>query len=216
MRAIIFDLDGTLIDSVDLIAECWSYAFRVHGYNVLPENIYEDVGLPAETILYKYTNTADTALHEKILKITRICFENKKKHIKLVNEETLQTLNMLSKRNVLLGIATSSSCNRTLNILTELGIYNYFHTIQCLEEGIRGKPYPDLILRAIKALGIERREAMYVGDTKYDCIASNKAKVKFILLVRKWNKNLLYDNTECTIYKAIESLVELIYMLDSC
>jgi len=214
IRAVIFDLDGTLINSINLIAECWSEAFNKFGYNVTREDIYKDVGLSAEEILSKHIGRREQALFEKILEYARRCFDERKEKHLLLSKDTVNVLETLNRKGILLGVATSSSCKRTFDILREFGIIKYFKTIQCLKPGMRGKPSPDIILYALKDLGVNSSEAIYVGDTIYDCLASYKAGVKFILLSKEWNNNIKEGPINCEIYCRVNTLKELLKIID--
>ena len=56
-----------------------------------------------------------------------------------------------------------------------------FDKIQCPEKNYKGKPHPDLLIKLIKNLKIKKKNAVYIGDTKYDLLASRSAGIDFIL-----------------------------------
>ncbi|MCD6196584.1 MAG: HAD-IA family hydrolase [Staphylothermus sp.] len=209
VKAVLLDLDGTVIESIDLIVECWATAFKNQGINVSTEEIYGDVGLPARTIFEKHVRTFNEKLYNIVRGEATTCFENKKDKYKLLHESTVKVLKKLREKNILLGLVTSSSCKRTYKILRELGLDNLFDTIKCLEGDLRGKPYPDLILHALKDLQCQPSDAIYVGDTIYDCLAAKNAGVKFVLLKKKWS-NQAQMNDECIPVKIIKDLSELL------
>ncbi len=186
IKAIVFDMDGTLLDDVDIIAKCWSAALRRHGFNVSIEDIYGVVGLPAETILSKYIG--DKKVRDRVLGDARKCFDNIARDEEIVSRELYGILEWLRNKKLLLGVATSSSCKRTYRLLSHYGLSKYMDVIECVREGIRGKPYPDLLLNIQRRLNVKGDEIIYVGDTYLDYITAMNAGTYFILLRRRWSQ----------------------------
>ncbi|ADI32752.1 HAD family hydrolase [Staphylothermus hellenicus] len=199
IKAVLFDMDGTIINSVELIAECWSKAFKKHGIRVEPQNIYRVVGLPADIILEKYTRTKNAQLHNSILEQARKCFEEKMDPNTLLYNDALETINQLRKNNKLCGIVTSSSCKRTIDLLKKLNIIEFFDTIQCYHGKLRGKPHPDLLLSALNKLGIKPSQAIYVGDSYIDYLTARNTGVLFVLVKRSWNTHIIDECIESCI-----------------
>ncbi|RLG81075.1 MAG: haloacid dehalogenase [Thermoprotei archaeon] len=209
VRAVLFDMDGTLIDTMDLIAECWSQALKAHGYSVSKEDIYRAAGLPAVTIMKMYTGVEDPELHSSIRSYANKCFEERLKSKDLLFPRVKETLLELKKNGLLLGVATSSSCKRARALLAQAGVAELFDVVQCLEEGMSGKPEPDVLVAAIKKLGVSPREAIYVGDSLVDCIAASNAGVKFVLVARSWSSTSSILGSGCGVLAVIEDVAEL-------
>jgi phosphoglycolate phosphatase len=194
IKAVVFDMDGTLLNDVDIIAKCWSIALQKHGFNISIEDIYSVIGLPAETILSKYIGSKE--VRDRILEETRKCFDNMTGYEDIVSKELYDTLEWLKDKKLLLGVATSSTCKRTYKLLKRYELTKYMDAIECVKEGVRGKPYPDLLLNIQKKLNAGGNEIIYVGDTYLDYITAMNAGTYFILLKRKWSKvpnNIIKD-----------------------
>lgn len=211
VKAVLFDMDGTIINSVELIAECWSKAFKKHGIRIEPQDIYRVVGLPADTILEKYTGTKNPRLHNSILEQARKCFEEKMNPNTLLYNDVLETIKQLRENNKLCGIVTSSSCKRTIELLEKLDIIEYFDTIQCYQGKLRGKPYPDLLLSALNKLGIKPSQAIYVGDSYIDYLTAKNTGVLFVLVKRSWNTHIVDKCSEkCIVISDLREISNLI------
>lgn len=211
IKAVLFDLDGTIIKSIELIAICWSKAFKNVGLNVKPHDIYKVVGLPADTILEKFTKTNDTSLHRSILKYARKCFEENMNPDQLLYREVLDVIKHLKENNKLCGIVTSSSCRRAMDLLRQTNIINLFDVIQCYREGLRGKPYPDLLLTALDRLNVKPEQAVYVGDAFVDYLAARSAGVLFILVKREWNIDIINRcDSSCIVINDLREIYELV------
>jgi phosphoglycolate phosphatase len=186
IKAIVFDMDGTLFNDVDIIVKCWSTTLQKYGFSVSVKDIYEAIGLPAKTILSKYIS--DEEIQDRILRDTRKCFDNMLEYKEIVDEELYDMLEWFRNRKLLLGVATSSSCKRTYELLKQYGLIKYMDAIECVREGVRGKPYPDLLLNIQRRLSIRGCEIIYVGDTYLDYITAMNAGTYFILLRRRWSR----------------------------
>ncbi len=187
VRAVLFDMDGTIIDSVDNIVRCWVWAFRQKGIPVTREQIYGYLGRTADDIMARIASSEEEReLLAEVYRLARVCGEKTwRKDVKLY-PRVKETLNYLRNKGYRLGLVTSSHANRTHEFLEYFGIREYFDVIQCYEEGAPGKPDPYLLLRALEKLNVEPSQALYVGDSLVDCLAAKNAGMRFILIKRPW------------------------------
>jgi len=170
IRAFIFDLDGTLIDSVDAHVITWVKAFRIAlNMTVDEEEIYPLIGMSGRDIVKKVLGEVDELKYARIRWVKDRAFmkELKEGRVALFPGVT-QALRMLKSKGYLIGIASSTPNRILLHIVDYLGITGFFNVITGGDEVERGKPDPEIFLRTMKKLRIRPYEAVVVGDTVYD------------------------------------------------
>ncbi len=188
--AVLFDLDGTLIDSIE-------------SYYRIVEIVLEKMNLPAvprETIFMAAKNDEfnwDMVLPDvpdamgvskketvanawKMIK--KIYPEQFLKNVKPF-PDTGNVLQQLSKKNIKIGIVTSTHKNNIrdkLNILKQAGVSNLIETVVCNADVDRKKPFPDPLILCRDRMGFTSEQCVYVGDMGIDIIAGKAAGMKTI------------------------------------
>tara|TARA_B000000565_G_C23691513_1_gene342130 strand:+ start:208 stop:834 length:627 start_codon:yes stop_codon:yes gene_type:complete len=178
LKGLIFDLDGTLVNSKEGIVYSFKHAFeKVFGY--LPNfSIDELIGPPLNDILKQFINP--TPIEEKAF---LSCF---KKHYDssgftktYLFNGVIDKLDSLRIKNRLF-IATNKREKPTLKILEILNLIDYFELVICSDSnGINRKKY-QMINNIINFSKLERNNYYLIGDTVHDLKAANKSKIKFI------------------------------------
>ncbi len=148
IKGFIFDLDGTLLDSMAVWVKIYESLFTEHGKTMPDGYLYHVNHLSmAEGAKYTAQNT-DIGLDE----VAIANFWKTKAQVKYANEIKLkpyayEILDLLSKRGVLLGVATASNKQNVTPCLVNNGIMHFFHSITSVDEVTRGKDYPDIFQR---------------------------------------------------------------------
>jgi len=176
-KLIVFDWDGTLMDSEARIVSCIQAAFADVGELPPPREVARDViglGLDeAMTVLWP-----DGDVHQRGLLVDRY------RHHFLGTNETESSLfpgtrgmiKALAELGLLLAVATGKS-RRGLDLaLASTGLKIYFNATRCADETF-SKPHPEMLLRLMDELGTERSETLMVGDTEYDMQMAKNAGV---------------------------------------
>jgi len=177
IKAVVFDLDGTLVDSVELIIVSFQHAVReVLGKELSREESIAHVGRPLREQMLIFSPE-----HVDELVSTYRDF-NHREHDRMLTlyEGIIGLLDRLGKRGVKLGIVTSKSRLTTQMAFDLTGIEPYFSVTVCADESARNKPNPDPILLSLAKLGVEPNEAAFVGDSPADIQAANAAGVMSI------------------------------------
>jgi pyrophosphatase PpaX len=187
-RAILFDLDGTLVDTTDLILRCFSHCWQaVCGLEHSRESLIATFGIPLGEAMRRLTrepNIADVAVGEDM--IERLLLEyrsfNVANHDTLAQpfDDTRQVIEELRARGYLIGVVTSKGrelANRGLKLcsldeLIDAGIF--------LEDTSVHKPQPEPILAALEKLNVRADRAAYVGDSCHDMVAGRRAGVRTV------------------------------------
>lgn len=182
LRAVIFDVDGTLIDSVDLHARSWCEAFARFGFTIPYARMRSQIGKGADQLMPVFLGEEDTqALGPKLEKLRSRLF--KEEYLPQVTgfpavRELFQKLQADDIRTVLASSAQGD----------ELKHYKQAARIDDLVEGEtskddaeKSKPHPDIFEAALARLdGISAAECLVIGDTPYDATAARRAGLRSI------------------------------------
>jgi HAD superfamily hydrolase (TIGR01549 family) len=182
IRGIVFDLDGTLWDSVDLLANAWVETLKVIGYQVTKDQIKPLIGLNGREITRRIAG--DSAI-PKFLQHMNLFDEYVITHFNeapLFNN-TLEVLKELRKRKIKLGIATSTPRHRLEKILDYYSLRELFDVSVGGDEVLTGKPDPSIYLKAFNQMNIDPKNGMIVGDTEYDIIPAKKIGAIAVLVL---------------------------------
>jgi len=181
VRAVIFDIDGTLIDSLDVIAESLVEAAKEIGYNIESKDVKKLIGMPGKEIVKQLLKVSDP---QQIKEILEKWEKNQRKiyakRVKLY-PKVKETLEYLKSRGFKLAAATSLTSDKAKEILRMFNIEKYFDTYVAADDVKEGKPSPDVFLEAVRRLDVKNEECIVVGDTEYDILAAKAAKMKIIL-----------------------------------
>ncbi len=179
IEGVIFDLDGTLIDSMWVWYEIDVEFLGKRGFE-LPEDLQREIeGMSfTETANYfKERFDLDETIEEIQAEWDEMTFDYYKERVAL-KEGVKELLDYLSKKNIKMGIGTSNTKERTIDILKKYDIIHYFETIRTSCEVDRGKPYPDVFLKVAEDLGLRANECLVFEDTYAGVLAAKRAGMK--------------------------------------
>ncbi len=180
-NAVLFDLDGTLINT-DLYVVCnYTHLFKKYDISRLPslkEMVYFS-GPPLVEIFAKYLPDIDVNLLKKDFLDYSLAHSNE---LSLLYENEKEVLSRLKENGIKLGLVTNKGKDAMEDCLKYFGLDKYFDSIFYLEKCEKCKPDPWPILACIDELGQQKEHCLYVGDDKYDIIAANKANVDSCLV----------------------------------
>ncbi len=179
-KVILFDLDGTLIESTDAIVGCFNHSFKELNFNFTgtDEDIKNEIGYPLD-IMYATLGVDKN-------KVLDFVNSYKKEYRKVSLTQTTLLPNAIESIKLAstfarLGIVTTKTTQYTIPLLENMGIMKYFETIIGRQEVQNPKPHPEPVLKALKNMNlIANKNIFMVGDTKLDLIAGNKAKVSTV------------------------------------
>jgi phosphoglycolate phosphatase len=178
IKAFLFDLDGTLVDSANQIFEAVEITRSELRFDAVPAKfILPKIGLPAKD-LFEDVDLQDPELFKAVE-----LFRSNLSNIKLSKNDLYvgvpQILRFLYEKGFKLGVATNKPTFLAVQSLSDTGIHGYFDFIIGAENN-PPKPDPTMILKCLEFLSIEPHEATMVGDRVEDILAAKAAKVMAI------------------------------------
>jgi pyrophosphatase PpaX len=176
-RAVLFDLDGTLADTVDLILRSFRHTMQSHTGRVPPDSRWlETIGRPLRDSLRLF---ADSPEEVAAMTHTYVTYQ-RSIHDDLVRPypEIPETLARLAGEGVPLAVVTSKRREMALRTLDRCGLAEFFREVVCADEVERGKPDPEPVESALSRLGVPPgRDILFVGDSVFDLRAGRGAGV---------------------------------------
>ncbi len=174
IQAIIFDLDGTLVDSYDLLIDSFRYSTQtVLGRTIPDEVLMAGVGRPLVDQMQEFA--ANDAERDQLVQAYRL--HNDEVHDTLIKvfPHTISTLDALKAAGLQLGVVTSKRHVAAVRGLHCFNLENYFEFIISPDDWPEHKPQPGPILHGCELIGADPQTCIYVGDSPYDIQAGNAA-----------------------------------------
>jgi HAD superfamily hydrolase (TIGR01549 family) len=181
-RAMLFDVDGTLIDSNDAHARAWIEALGEHGVVTDVSRIRPLIGMGGDKLLPEVAHVSESSKEGKAIA------ERKKEifHALLGSlrptRGARELLRYLRDHDVALAIATSADDKELAELLEQAGLDEVIPTKASKDDAQESKPDPDIVHAALVKAGALPHEAIMVGDTPYDIEAASHAGVAPIAL----------------------------------
>ncbi len=181
LKGIIFDVDGTLVNSNDAHADSWVETFSDAGYNVPFDVVRPLIGMGGDKLLPKTIGIESDSDEGKRLSANRW---------KLFEKKYLPTLRPLEGSRALVQrirndglatvIATSARKEELYVLLKAAEVADLMEEEATASDAESSKPDPDIVQAAVKKSGLHRRELAMIGDTPYDVEAAVRAGVQII------------------------------------
>ncbi|TQR20636.1 HAD family hydrolase [Psychrobacillus vulpis] len=175
MKAIIFDFDGTLANTLPICYYAFQHVFKQYDNKDLTSEDIKAMFGPSETGIIR-ENLLDLNKEQAIEMYYEKYFE---KHKQLVerNSDIDDLLRYIKEKGIKLGIVTGKA-KRSLDIsLKALDMEDLFDVIITGDDVIDPKPHPEGIIKALALLDVQKDEAIFVGDSEADILAGVRADV---------------------------------------
>ncbi len=185
LPAVLFDFDGTLMDSEPAVISSYAHVFKIYATpeEFTDERKTEVLGPPLETEMRKFFPNAD--VYEVMEEYRRFQEQHLRELMKPM-KGAVELLTWLKEQGYPTGIVTSRLRKSLELILKEFDLEQYFDVLVCQDDHLKAKPAPDGILYAMEQLGCT--ESIYAGDSVSDLLAGRNAGSTVIAALTKIEK----------------------------
>ncbi len=215
IQAIIFDMDGLMIDTEKLLLRYWLEAAHHYGYDMKREHALGIRSLAAKYAVPKLKAQLGEDFDYQKVRALRLRMMNE--HIEtygLGEKPGLgELLEYLKEHHYKTAVATATDPERTKRYLGSLNRLTYFDQIVCASMVESGKPAPDIYLEAAARLGTEPCECMALEDSPNGIMAAYRAGMRPVMVPDLTGPDA---DTEKLVYRCVKDLSEVIPVLEEC
>ena len=167
-KLLVFDWDGTLMDSEARIVTSFNAAMTDVGAAPLPDAVVRDIiGLALPEALQQLVPDADSALQQRLIERYRHHYLYTSPVPAQLFPGAADTVRELRQQGYLLAVATGKGRRGLDSVLVETGCTDFFHTTRCSDETF-SKPHPRMLLEIMEELEVNAQDTLMIGDTEYD------------------------------------------------
>lgn len=180
-RCALFDIDGTLVDTVELIVRALDHTFRKHlGVQISRDELRRTIGLPLHRQVRLFDHLVDFVPDHRAMEADEIAYYESHKHLEQVIPEALEALKEAKRAGMRVALVTSKNRLELETFLPRLNVNGWVDAVVSSSDVARPKPAPDSVLVALERLQASPSEAIFVGDTVYDIQCAREAGVRVI------------------------------------
>ncbi|WP_164668125.1 pyrophosphatase PpaX [Virgibacillus doumboii] len=174
IHTILFDLDGTLIDTNELIIESFIHTFKEYGKELTREEAIEFIGPPLRDSFYQF---GPDQVEPMIATYREHNLYHHDNYV-VAFPNVIETIEQLNKENFKLGIVTTKMRGTVDMGLKVTGLDRFFNTVITLDDVVHAKPNPEPIIKAMKELDADASSTLMVGDSNHDIEAGQNAGIQ--------------------------------------
>lgn len=179
-KLVVFDWDGTLMDSEARIVACLRASVTDLGLAPRTDAQYRNViGLGLAEALQNLFPDESPSTHAALVERYRHHFLEADRTPSALFEGAADTVRALAERGLWLAVATGKGRRGLDRALAETGLGQWFHATRCADETF-SKPHPQMLLEIMDVLGVEPSDTLMVGDTEYDMLLARNAGVSAV------------------------------------
>ena len=191
-KAVLFDMDGVIVDSMPYHFISWFETLKKYNVTVSPFDIYEKEGEKCDVCVERFFKRDNikynNEVKEKVLKLRNKLY---RKYFKVhLFPDIEQILNKLKKKGFLLAIVTGSNRDKVKSMLPKK-IISKFDVIIAADMIKKGKPYPDSYLTAAKCLNVKPSQCIVIENAPYGIKAAKAAKMFCVAVTTSLPKQFL-------------------------
>ena len=209
-KAVIFDLDGTILNTLDDLADSVNYALSYFGFPVRTiDEVREFVGNGIKNLILRAVpkgTSEQTA--EKVLD----CFKSYYKEHSAVKTKAYDGINecllKLKQNGIKIAVVTNKAHFAAVP-LCDMYFPGLIDVVIGEREGVRKKPHPDTVIQAMESIGVVSSDCVYVGDSDVDIDTAKNSGMPCISVTWGFrSRDFLLDNGATTIVDTIEQLYD--------
>jgi HAD superfamily hydrolase (TIGR01509 family) len=206
ISSVLFDIDGTLVDSNYAHVAAWMYAFHSAGCGVEAWRIHESIGMDSAKLLDRLVGDQSDAVRDQAKD------EHSKRYAEMSDllrafDGARELLRAISARDVKVVLATSAPQDELERLRDLLDVEDAIETVTNAEDVETAKPAPDIVQVALEKSGSDASETIFVGDTVWDVRAAADAGVACVAVQSGGiHEQALRDAGAVAVYETIREL----------
>jgi HAD superfamily hydrolase (TIGR01509 family) len=173
---VIFDVDGTLVDSNDAHAAAFRQAFAERGFEIPIGKIRRLIGKGSDKLIPALIGRYDESIGERKSEIFKALYLPRLQPF----PGAAALVRKLEAMDIQLAVASSAAKDELDELLRVACVLECFHAKTSADDTQHSKPDPDVVQRALRKLGLPLSRCLLIGDTPYDAQAARRAGVEFI------------------------------------
>jgi sugar-phosphatase len=186
-KAVIFDLDGTLVDTEPMYWAAWRRVLAPHHIDLTDAHLHAIVGISPIESARKYVHQFDLDAEPAVL-LDGLIAEALAIPEREMMRGALRTLDLVRAAGLPVAVATSATMTMANASLKASGLADYFDIVASAEHESHGKPHPAVFLTAAARLGIRPMDCTVVEDAPNGIIAAKAARMRCIAVPENYNR----------------------------
>jgi HAD superfamily hydrolase (TIGR01509 family) len=186
-KAVLFDLDGVITDTMPFHYEAFRQAFKRLGINATPLDIFTREGMPSmklgKALLEEYGVSVDDEELKRTVEEKRELYRELADGKIRAYPGVPETLAMLRESGIKLALVTGSNRKSVIKVISEAGLEKAFDAVVAGEDTENGKPHPDPYLKGMEKLGVDKAYSVVVENAPMGIEAARAAGVDYIIAV---------------------------------
>src|ERR1700712_107113 len=179
---VLFDIDGTLVDTNYFQAVAWFRAFKQNGHQVAMVDVHRRIGLGSGQLIDELAPDRDTS-RDDVLQAAHAEYYSGFFGLMTATAGAQDLLRAIRDRGAEVVLATSASPDELAALRNALDVEDALATVTSAADVENAKPQPDILEAALQQTGTDPQHAVMVGDTVWDVEAAKKAGVRFIAVL---------------------------------
>ncbi|AQQ70685.1 Phosphoglycolate phosphatase [Limihaloglobus sulfuriphilus] len=181
IRGIIFDLDGTLVDTIGDLTVSLNHALITNGFDgITVERTREIVGNGVRRLCSEAAKSSRIEQVEAVLAVMRAHYAENYKNVTQIYDGITELLNELTGRNVFLSVLTNKVEDVSRDIMKHYFSSWEFYPVYGAVDGRELKPDPEMLHKIMEMRGLSASEVLYAGDSEVDIQTARNAGVKSV------------------------------------
>jgi phosphoglycolate phosphatase len=182
LSCVLFDLDGTLVDTAPDLISCLNRALTVHGFEtVAPESVKPFISFGAAAMINESLSTSDVQLKADILETMLTHYQNNIAEHTVFFTGMIETLAAIEAQGLKWGVVTNKRERFTNPLMDALKLTDRAACIVSGDTTSKPKPHSEPMLLACKQAQVNPLECVYVGDAKHDITAGKNVQMKTLV-----------------------------------